>query len=76
MKLLEYYGISPKNTIAFGDGENDIEMLKLVGIGAAVSNAKQTLKNIAKIIIGSNDEEGVATTIEVLNEIRNKRSTM
>jgi len=71
-KLLEYYNIESKATIAFGDGENDKEMLEQVMIGAAVSNAKDLLKSVAKIIIGSNDEEGVATCIEALNEIRNK----
>jgi len=70
-KLLEYYKIDVKNTIAFGDGENDIEMLELVQIGAAVSNAKQSLKSIANIIIDSNDNEGVAIAIEALMELRN-----
>jgi Cof subfamily protein (haloacid dehalogenase superfamily) len=72
-KLLEYYNIDAKNTIAFGDGENDIEMLKLVEIGAAVNNAKAMLKSIANIIIDSNDNEGVATVIEALTELRTSK---
>lgn len=71
-KLLEYYNIDVKNTIAFGDGENDIEMLELVEIGAAVSNAKQSLKSVANVVIDSNDNEGVATVLEALIEMSHK----
>lgn len=67
MKLLEHMNISAKDTIAFGDGENDIEMLELVGYGVAVENAKDQLKRIAKFGTKTNDEFGVASILELLS---------
>jgi Cof subfamily protein (haloacid dehalogenase superfamily) len=63
-RLLEHYNYSPSDSIAFGDGENDIEMFQLVELGAAVTNANPKLKAVADIIIPSNNEDGVAQTIE------------
>eukprot|EP01038_Epipyxis_sp_PR26KG_P010474 gene10474-14075_t len=65
-RLLKYYDISPQETMAFGDGENDIEMLQLVGTGIAMSNAKLSLKNISNHVTSSNDEDGVALLLEEL----------
>jgi HAD superfamily hydrolase (TIGR01484 family) len=49
--------------IAVGDGENDLRMLKYVGCGVAVANALPSLKDQADLIIGSNDENGLARAI-------------
>lgn len=57
-------GIDPKHVMALGDGENDIDMLKLVGVPVAVANAHPSLKEVAKYIVASNDEDGVAEAIE------------
>ena len=46
-KLCEHINIDLKNVIAFGDGENDFEMIKEVGLGSAIRNAIDELKNIA-----------------------------
>ncbi len=62
--LLEELGIDPSNALALGDGENDIEMLQAVGIGAAMGNATQKLKDIADVIVPSNEEDGVAFALE------------
>ncbi len=62
--LLEELGIDPSNVLALGDGENDIEMLQAVGIGAAMGNATQKLKDIADVIVPSNEEDGVAFALE------------
>ena len=68
--LLEEMGIEPRNALAIGDGENDIEMLQAVGIGVAMGNAVQLLKDAASEIVPSNDDDGVAHAIEkfVINE--------
>ena len=54
-------GIKLSNVIAFGDDYADIDMLKLSGIGIAMGNA---IKEAADIIIGSNDEDGIAVYLE------------
>ena len=46
--------------MAFGDNGNDVEMLKNADLAVAVGNAQPIAKSSADIIIGSNDEDGVA----------------
>lgn len=48
--LQKHLGISPEETIAFGDNYNDIEMLKNAGISYAMENAHDDIKNVAKYI--------------------------
>lgn len=62
--LLHEMGIDPKNVMAIGDGENDIEMVKLAGLGIAVGNANPKLLAIADDIVSSNNDHGVAEAIE------------
>jgi len=59
-KILEKLGIGMQSVIAFGDEENDIEILKLAGIGVAVGNASPQTKKAADYVVESNDEDGVA----------------
>lgn len=59
-------GIEVSNIIAFGDDYADIEMIKLSGIGAAMGNAIDEVKEVADIIIGTNDEDGIAVYLENL----------
>jgi Cof subfamily protein (haloacid dehalogenase superfamily) len=56
--------IDIKEVIAFGDNYNDIEMLKAVGCGVAVGNAKEEVKKIADEITLPGKEDGVAVTLE------------
>jgi Cof subfamily protein (haloacid dehalogenase superfamily) len=67
--LLEIINMPPENILALGDGENDIGMVQLAGIGVAMGNAKPELQKAADYITASNDEDGVAEAIErfVLN---------
>lgn len=62
-KFLEYYDIDKSETMAFGDGGNDIEMLKHVGIGVAMGNAGDNVKAVADYITDSVDEDGVANAL-------------
>ena len=57
-------GIALKDTAAFGDDRNDIEMLKLCGKGIAVSNAVLEVLAAADEVTLSNDEDGVAVWLE------------
>jgi len=62
--LLAHYGISNKHTMAFGDGGNDISMLKHASIGVAMGNAKDHVKAAADYITTSVDENGVAEALK------------
>lgn len=61
-----YSKISMKNVIAFGDNYNDIEMLKAVGLGVAVANAKEEVLKVADKITDTNKNDGVAKVIKEL----------
>lgn len=62
--LLEHCHIPATNLTAFGDGYNDISMLRLAGRGVAMANAAPEVRAAATEITLSNDEDGVATVIE------------
>lgn len=57
-------GISPSQTVAFGDYLNDLEMLKNSHFSYAMENAHQEVKNIAKFKTFSNDEKGVTKALD------------
>jgi Cof subfamily protein (haloacid dehalogenase superfamily) len=59
IKVLQYFGIEKSEAIAFGDGENDIDMLELVGLGIAMGNGNEKLKNIADFITKKSGENGI-----------------
>ncbi|KAH9617843.1 hypothetical protein KSS87_010719 [Heliosperma pusillum] len=61
--LIDHLGVTPNEIMAIGDGENDIEMLKLAALGVALSNASDKAKAAANVIGVSNDEDGVADAI-------------
>ena len=58
-KILEYYHIDKSESMAFGDGNNDIEMLEVVGTGVAMGNASEELKAIADDICAHVSEDGI-----------------
>ena len=53
-----------RQVLAFGDGENDLEMLQMAGTGVAMDNAKDIVKSVANCVTLSNDESGVAHGIQ------------
>ena len=57
-------GFSREESVAFGDGENDVELLEWAGYGVAVANAHARVLAIADFVCPSVDEEGVAQVIE------------
>ena len=59
-KLATYFNIEQKDIIAFGDGDNDIEMLTYAGTGVAMENAIDQLKEVANHVTKTNKESGVA----------------
>lgn len=63
-KIAEVGGFSTASIIAFGDDYADVGMLELCGTGVAMGNAIDEVKEKADIVIGSNDEDGIADFIE------------
>lgn len=62
--MLEALNIPQADTIYFGDDNDDIEPIRMCGVGVAVSNAIKGVIDEADYITGSNDEDGVAHFIE------------
>jgi len=62
--LLERLGLAREDVIACGDGFNDISMVKYAGLGVAMANAQDSVKEAADVVTLSNDEDGVARVIE------------
>lgn len=63
-KLTEYLGISMKSVLAFGDGLNDISMIKAAGIGVAMTGGYKEACAAADYVTSSCDESGVAKAIK------------
>ena len=53
------HGIDREETMAFGDGENDMEMLRYVGIGVAMGNASDAVKAAADYVTDTVDDDGI-----------------
>jgi hypothetical protein len=62
--LAEHLGFSREATVAYGDGENDVELLEWAGYGVAVANAHERVLAVADFVCPPVDEEGVAQVIE------------
>lgn len=61
--VCEYYGFTAAETMAFGDGGNDKEMLQHVGIGVAMGNARDEVKSCADYVTTSVDDDGIANAL-------------
>lgn len=61
--FLKEFGISWEETMAFGDGQNDIEMVKAVHIGIAMGNADPKLKAAADYVTADADKDGIALAL-------------
>lgn len=63
-RLVERWGISPEQCAAFGDGGNDMEMLRYCGHSYAMDNAPADVKEAAKYVCPSNEEDGVLVVLD------------
>jgi 5-amino-6-(5-phospho-D-ribitylamino)uracil phosphatase len=70
-RVSEYFQIPKDRIIAFGDEDNDLEMLEYAGHGIAMGNGIDIVKNIAKDVTISNEEDGVAV---YLNDLLNLKA--
>ena len=62
----EAIGVEPGEAVAFGDSENDIEMLKVAGVGVAMGNASDAVKAAADMVTLSNNDNGIAAALRRL----------
>lgn len=62
--IIEKYGIKLEETMAFGDGGNDIQMLQHAGIGIAMGNANDNVKSAADYVTRSVDADGIVTALK------------
>ncbi|MBO6012065.1 MAG: HAD family phosphatase [Bacteroidales bacterium] len=65
-QLFGMLDIPLESVIAFGDGHNDISMIRLAGLGVAMDNADESVKQSADLVTASNNDDGVALVIEKL----------
>ena len=63
-------GFTKEQAIAFGDGENDVELVEWPSFGVAVANAHERVKAVASWVCPSADDEGVAQVLESLLDLR------
>ena len=68
-KLLTYLGKTREDAIAFGDGPNDLEMLSYAGIGVAMGNADDSVKEKADMVTARIDEDGIFLALRKLKII-------
>lgn len=66
LRMAQILGVKPEETMAFGDGENDISMMESAGIGIAMDNGEEATKEKADYIAPSNDDAGVGKMLEKL----------
>lgn len=64
LSIAFHQGIKIEDTMAFGDGGNDISIIKRAGIGIAMGNANQDLKEIADYITSSVDDNGIYNALK------------
>ena len=62
--ICHHYGIQQQETLAFGDGGNDIDMLRWAGIGVAMGNAADDVKQAADRVTADVDHEGIEQAVE------------
>ena len=65
-RTLERFGILPEEAAAFGDGENDEDMLRFAGVGVAMGNAPDRVKCAADYVARHVDEDGIAHAVRAL----------
>jgi Cof subfamily protein (haloacid dehalogenase superfamily) len=68
--LADRLGFTAEETVAFGDGENDVELLEWAGYGVAVANAHDRVLAVADWVCPAAAEEGVAQVVEALLDSR------
>lgn len=69
-KMIAHFGVAPEETMAFGDGGNDIEMLQNVHLGIAMGNAGGDVQRAAAAVTATVDDDGVVQALRKFRLIR------
>ena len=64
LRLCEYLGVEPEETIAVGDADNDLNILETAGLAIAVGNANEHVKAVAAVVVNDCDHDGCAEAID------------
>ena len=64
------YGVTREEIMCIGDSNNDLVMIKNAGMGVAMGNAKESVRQAAKLVTASNNEDGVALVIETILQVK------
>lgn len=64
LKLCDYLKIPIEETIAVGDSDNDVDMIKAAGLGIAMGNARTCVKEVCDIMVSDNDHDGCAEAVK------------
>lgn len=75
-EIIRHFNIRLEETMAFGDGGNDISMLRHAAIGVAMGNAKDDVKATANYVTSSVDEDGIANALKHFGVIDNSQFTI
>lgn len=73
IKVADYLKVKHEDIIAFGDGMNDLEMIEGVGIGIAMGNAEDALKEKAKLITDRYDQAGLRKALVQLKLLKGEQ---
>lgn len=68
-KMMEHLGIDMSQSVAFGDGGNDVPMLKEAAVGVAMGNADDSVKKEADYVTTSVDDDGIKNALIALGII-------
>lgn len=66
---LEHIGLKPEEIIAFGDAENDLDMIRFAGIGVAMGNGSEEVKAVADFVTADIDDDGIEKALKHFNLI-------
>lgn len=62
--LLEHLDLPEDAMMAIGDGSNDLQLVANAGLGVAMGNAVQAVKDAADVVVAGHDDDGVAEALE------------
>lgn len=65
-QVLQFFHLTPKDAVAFGDGSNDVDMLEYVDFGIAMGNANDEVKAVAKFVTKDSNHDGIAWALKEL----------
>ncbi|WP_182200052.1 Cof-type HAD-IIB family hydrolase [Paraliobacillus salinarum] len=71
-RIAHYYHIPQENVIAFGDEDNDLEMIEYAGVGVAMGNAIEELKDISNHVTETNEADGIGLFLEKYLDLSTK----